>query len=147
MPTETNEDETPKPRRRKEEEQKKSRGPGSGDFLFFLVVFLIIVFVFVVSVEQVPDFLFNKYAGLIYLIMLVEYVVLKSMDRTRVYERENSRLREKIRNYRRIMQRSEKILLTNPECSTESDAVEDVEEWARWKALAEDCAQEIRQNL
>lgn len=147
MGTETNEDETPKPQRRKEESAKGSRVSRSGDVLFFIVFFLIIVFVFVVSIDQIPDYLFNKYAGLIYLIMVIEYVVLKSMDRTRVYERENGRLREKIRNYRRLLQRSEKLLNPNPEGATDSEALPEPEERARWEALAEDCAQEIRQNL
>lgn len=143
MTLDEQEDETPKPRRRKDEESV-SRGPRSGDILFFLVVFLIVVFVVVISIEKIPEYLFNKYAGLIYLIMLVEYVVLKSMDRTRVYERENGRLREKLRIYRRLIQRSEKILTTVPNPNAEP---EDVEEKARWKALAQDCAEEIRKTL
>ncbi|MDX1973856.1 MAG: hypothetical protein SFY68_15105 [Candidatus Sumerlaeia bacterium] len=121
-----------------------SKIPRNADLLFIVVVFIILVLVVVVTLDQVPEFLFNKYSGLIFIIMLVEYVILKSMDRTRVYERENARLREKLRNCRRVMQKAERLL--EDSAKTDCETV-DVRDRVKWEALAKDCAEDLRKNL
>ncbi len=115
----------------------------SGDLFLIFIVFLFVILIFGFDAEKVADLLYNKTAGFILVIMVIEYLVLKSMDRTRIYGLENSRLREARRTDRALMKRARELL--DEAAGTSSD--DDEESPSDWNKRARDVAEELSQRL
>lgn len=131
-------------RRRSRSRGKKKRGPRSGDlFLVVIIAALLLVF-FIKKPGEILQYFYNQTAGLILIIMVVEYLVLKSMDRTRVFQLENYRLRESRRADRQLLKRSRELI----DERAEADADQwDEEDEKRWRKKANLLSEDIRDSL
>lgn len=120
--------------------RRRRRGARSGDLFLLFVVFLVAVLLVAYDFDRIFSLLYQPVAGIVLVVMVVEYLVLKSMDRTRVYEIENLRLREQRRSDREMMLRARTLLEEKlaQEKGTPSD-----EEAAQWRARASDLAAEL----
>lgn len=128
-----------RPRRR-----RRGRGrPHSGDLFLALLVFVIVLVFVIFEPKDVVYTLYNRTAGLILIIMVVEYLVLKSMDRTRVYQLENMRLREQRRSDRQTLRRAKEAL----DEGMRAEICRDEQAQVRWKAKAEVLSEEIGDKL
>ncbi|MEQ8820966.1 MAG: hypothetical protein RLY93_12050 [Sumerlaeia bacterium] len=76
--------------------RRRSR-PSTGTIFFLVIVFVALVLVFGIGFDELLNTLYGRTGGLILIVMVAEYIILKSTDRTRVYRLENSRLRERHR--------------------------------------------------
>lgn len=130
-------------RRRRPGRPRRQRGPRSGDVFLFLLVFLLIVIFFAFGLEQLVDLFYNKTAGLILIVIVVEFLILKSMDRTRVYQIENARLREQRRADRALLKRAVELL----DEATNEAALRSEETRRRLRHRAEVMAEELRERL
>lgn len=138
----TNARERKSSRRRGSRRSRRGR-PQSGDLFLVLVVFAVVLTFFMFEPGRVIDALYNPTAGLILIIMAVQFLVLKSMDRTRVYQLENTRLREQRRTDRVLLKQAGEVLGDPLDNIDEMDE----EERNRWKARCQLLAQEIRDRL
>ncbi|MBI5155167.1 hypothetical protein HZA57_08015, partial [Candidatus Poribacteria bacterium] len=130
---------TPRPARRRERRRKHR----AGDLFLLVVVFGLILTFVTFKPNQVFLTLYNKTAGLILIIMVVEYLAIKSTDRTRVYRIENRRLRERRRDDEALLRRSRELLAERLEQPVASD--EDAQ--MRWKARAEMVCEDITKAI
>ncbi|MBX3730663.1 MAG: hypothetical protein KF858_15915 [Candidatus Sumerlaeia bacterium] len=130
-------------RRRRRARPRRQRGPRSGDLFLFVLVFLLVVIFFAFGLEQIIDLFYNKTAGLILIVIVVEFLILKSMDRTRVYQMENARLREQRRADRALLKRAVELL----EEATDDEAVRRDDTRRRLRHRAEVMAEELRERL
>ncbi len=80
------------------------------DLLILLILGVIIVVAFNVGFEQLFSLLYSPTAGLILLIVIVEFLWLKSGDRTRIYRLENDRLRTKLRQDEELLRQARELL-------------------------------------
>jgi len=118
---------------------KSSKNPSrSGDIFFFIVVFMIIIIAIQFERDTLLDILFNPYTGLILIIMVAEYLFLKSFDRTKVYERENQRYQAQNRQFRKRLIKAKSLLKETAEQNYEESSEEDVKLKTRAGDLAED---------
>lgn len=92
--------------------RKKTRRPRvrTADLLVLIVVGILGVAVFNLGKDQIFSLLYNPIAGLIVLIMIIEFLWLKSGDRTRLYRLENDRLRTKLRKDEELLKRGRDLL-------------------------------------
>ncbi|MCC6546800.1 hypothetical protein IT570_06485 [Candidatus Sumerlaeota bacterium] len=92
--------------------KKKGRRPrvGKADLLVFIIVGALAVVAFNLGRDQIFSLIYNPTAGLIVLIMIVEFLWLKSGDRTRLYRLENDRLRTKLRKDEDLLKRGRDLL-------------------------------------
>jgi len=133
----------PAPQGQRRFRRGRSRRPRSGDVFLVVLAFGLVVLFFSFEPYGILSMLYNPIAGLILLIVVVEYLVLKSMDRTRIYQLENRRLREYRRGDRVLLKRTRDAI-------TESLAMnEDTPEEARlrWRAKAQNLLEDIRDRL
>jgi len=120
--------------------RRRRRGARSGDLFFLLVIFVIVVLLLAYDFDRIAAFFTNPTAGIVLIVMVVEYLVLKSMDRTRAYETENIRLRERLRTERELMAKARALL--EEKIAHEKSAATD-EELAQWRARANDLAADL----
>ncbi len=132
------------PPSRRRRRRRKRRGARSGDLFLLLILFILGIVFFAYDFERIFQLLYNQTAGLVLVIIVVEYLILKSMDRTRVYEMENVRLREQRRSDRALMQKARNLLEERLE-HDEKDPSE--EEKARWKTRVDDLVDELGSRL
>lgn len=111
----------------------------SGDVFFVSLFFLVVILVFILQPARIGELIFNKYAGIVLIIMIAEFFMLKSMDRTKVYERECAKLRDKLKNQKRVLRKSRTLL----EEATTTNIKDGTDEQVRWDTRAEDCVKEI----
>ncbi|MCB2154445.1 hypothetical protein KQI84_06135 [bacterium] len=121
---------------------RRSRKARSGNILLLTVVFIIIIAFIVFGPDKLVFSLYNETAALILGIMIVEYLVLKSQDRTRVYKIENQRLRDRRRVESSLLRRAKALL----DERMESPDFEDEEASVRWNVRAEDLSREIEKR-
>lgn len=120
--------------------KRKKRRPRSGDLFFVVVLFFLILTFVVWSPGEVIRLLFNETAGLVLIVIVVEFLILKSMDRTRVFQLENIKLREARRGDRALLKRAREAL-------SEVDKASDSESAQAWKENARKLADEIKDNI
>jgi len=125
--------------------RRRRRGPRSGDVFLLLIVFILAMLFFAYG-DSIIYKLYSQTAGLILIIMVVEYLILKSTDRTRVYEMENLKLREQRRNDRNILKRA-RSLLADKLIQEEADSPPEEESLQRWRTRAGDLVDEIENRL
>jgi hypothetical protein len=99
----------------------------------------IIIIALVTLRESLADILLSPTAVLILAVMVVEYVFLKSSDRTRVYGMENKRLREKRREDLDLLERARELLQDR----MDSESFDSSEDKTRWETRAEIVIQDI----
>lgn len=79
--------------------------------LFFVGLLAVTIVLFVaIGPAELARILYGPIGGLILVIMVVEYLVLKSMDRTRVLEIENARLRRRSRDQGLLLREAREVL-------------------------------------
>jgi len=93
----------------------RSRRPRSGDIFFWLVLFgfilAILAFAFdAFTSEDFAKLFIHPFSLILALVIVVEYVWLKSTDRTRIYRMENRRLRERRRRDLQTLRRARELL-------------------------------------
>ena len=95
-----------------DEEAKSRRGQRvrSGDVLLVVVVAAVALVLVNVDPATLFGLLYHPVAGLILLIMIVEFLWLKSGDRTRVYKLEIDRLRLQRRHDEDLLRRTRQLL-------------------------------------
>ena len=120
--------------------RRRRRRPYTGDMFFVFLIFLIALILMVYGFRETVSTVFSPTAGVILLIMVIEYLVLKSMDRTRIYQIENMRLREQRRTQRQSLKRSRDLI---DEGLRVIDS-EDEQARLKWKSRAEVMSEEIR---
>ncbi|MDK2972959.1 MAG: hypothetical protein PWP23_2714 [Candidatus Sumerlaeota bacterium] len=131
------------PRRRSRRSRRQRRTAHSGDIFLIVLVFLIVIIAIIFDPQKLFELLYNKFAGLLLIVMAIEFLILKSMDRTRVYQMENARLREQKRVDRLLLKRSIELLRE----ADAKDALKDDEARLRWKTKADVLAEEIRERF
>jgi hypothetical protein len=77
----------------------------NGDVLLAIVIGAAIVLLVNFSLAEIFGFLYHPVAGLIALLLIVEYLWLKSGDRTRIYRMEVDRLRQLRRSDEDLLRR------------------------------------------
>ena len=120
----------------------RSRKARPGNILLLAVVFIIIIAFMVFGPKKIVVSLYNETAAVILAIMIAEYLILKSQDRTRVYKIENQRLRDRRRVEAGLLRRSKALL----EERLENSEFEDDEASVRWTVRAEDLSREIEKH-
>lgn len=88
------------------------RRPRSGDLFFVIVLFGLVLTVFLVSPNQFLGVATHPTTGIVLIALVIQYLVLKSMDRTRVYRMENRKLRERHRDQVRLLRRAKEVIET-----------------------------------
>lgn len=123
--------------------KRKKRGARGGDV--FLVVLILALGALLIAFRPTDLFqlLYNQTMGIILIVIVVEYLILKSMDRTRIYELENRRIREYRRSERALLKRCREVLVEGAELSPDVDE----ETRKRWNAKAEVLSDDIRDLL
>lgn len=115
----------------------------SGDLFLFLVAAGLILLFFLVEPAQVLTFVMDPKVGVFLLVLVVQYLILKSTDRTRVYQLENTRLRENKRADQQAMKRAREII----EEGMRDDTVLTPDAWAKWRAKADGVRNELKQRV
>jgi len=132
------EDETPKRTRR------RRRAPSSGDLFFMLTIFIVVLLVVLVGFRDLTGLLYSRMAGILLLVVVIEYLILKSMDRTRVYQMENQRLRDLRRADRLLLRRARDVIEDRLEESPNPDTPD---EKKRWRTRAEEIVKDIAGSI
>ena len=101
-----------KPTSRLSQIAKKRPRLGTVFFLGLLGAFVVVLLS--LGPRTIVQTLYGPIGGLILVVMVVEYLVLKSMDRTRVYELENLRLRNRNRDLARRLKEVKALLDETP---------------------------------
>jgi hypothetical protein len=135
--------ETDRPRRRR----IRRRTPNSGDLFFLLALFSLVLVVVLVGFRDLTSLIYSRWAGIILLITVIQYLVLKSMDRTRVYQMENQRLRDLRRTDRLMLRRARDIIEDRLAAEPAPPAAEDNEEKSRWRTRAEEVVRDIAGSI
>ncbi len=135
--------EPPAPRRRR----ARRRTPNSGDLFFLLALFSLMLVVVLVGFRDLTSLIYSRWAGIILLITVIQYLVLKSMDRTRVYQMENQRLRDLRRADRLMLRRARDIIEDRLAAEPPPPAAEESEEKTRWRARAEEVVSDIAGSI
>jgi hypothetical protein len=115
-----------------------------GDVFLLVIAFLLMLTLFLLEPGRVYDLVVNPTAGLILIIIVVEYLVLKSMDRTRVFRMENRRLVDRRRRDRVILRAAREVIedgLAVP------DAAEPEAARRRWEERARKALEQINEGL
>jgi hypothetical protein len=132
-----------RPRRRR----IRRRSPNSGDLFFLLAIFSLILIVVLVGINDLTSIIYSRWAGIILLITVIQYLVLKSMDRTRVYQMENQRLRDLRRTDRLMLRRVRDIIEDRLAAEPAPPAEEQADERTRWRARAEEIVRDIAGSI
>jgi len=132
-----------RPRRRR----IRRRTPNSGDLFFLLAIFSLILVVVLVGFRDLTSLIYSRWAGIILLITVIQYLVLKSMDRTRVYQMENQRLRDLRRADRLMLRRARDIIEDRLAAEPPPPAAEESEEKTRWRTRAEEVVRDIAGSI
>lgn len=89
---------------------RRARRFRSGDLaLLMLIGALVLVFVNYDPLE-VLSFLYNPWVGIVIMLLLLEFLWLKSTDRTRIYRLEMDRLRDRARRDERLLRRARDLV-------------------------------------
>lgn len=115
----------------------------SGDLFLFLVIAGLVLLFFLVEPQQVVTFMMDPKVGVFLLVLVVEYLILKSVDRTRVYQMENTRLREQKRADHQTMKRAREVI----EEGMRDDTVLTPDAWSKWRAKADSVRNDLKQKL
>lgn len=111
----------------------------SADVIVVLIVGALAVTAFNFTLTEIVSFLYNPYLGLLLLVMIVEFLWLKSGDRTRIYRLENDRLRNRRAGDEELLKRANQ-LLEEPLSPGSGGSPE-------WRRQAEDLRKDIEKRL
>lgn len=122
----------------------------AGDLVLIFVIVALLLLVAGIDFQnpgEIVNFffglLFNPTAGLILLIVIVEFLWLKSYDRTRIYKLEADRLRELRKRDEKLLRRAREVIdqaVSNPETEEEGRPGD-------WLQRAKDTAEDIKERL
>lgn len=115
----------------------------SGDVIILLIIGVFVIAAINTSPGAVFDFLYSPTAGLILLIMILEFLWLKSGDRTRVYRLEIDRLRAQRRRDEDLLRRARDIIHQ----SVNNPATEEEGRPGDWRQRAVDVEKDIDHRL
>lgn len=65
--------------------------------ILIIIIILGIILLITRDFQTIPDILFNPYSFFLLVVVMVEYIILKGMDRSRIYKLEVERLKKKRR--------------------------------------------------
>ncbi len=108
----------------------------SGDVILVLLLGAVLFALFTFDFRQIFQVLYSPTAGIVLLVVIVEFLVLKSVDRTRLFRLEINRLRKWRRNDETLLRESRDILEAQP--SPEDD---------EWEARKEKLLKDLNQRL
>lgn len=115
----------------------------SGDLFLFLVVGGLILLFVLVEPQRILSFMMDPKVGVFLLVLVVQYLILKSTDRTRVYEMENTRLRDQKRVDQLAMKRAREII----EEGMRDETVLTPDAWSAWRAKADGVRNELKGRM
>jgi len=115
----------------------------SGDVIIFLVAVGVIYAAVFHRPGEIIDFIYSPLAGVILLVMIIEFLWLKSGDRTRVYRLEIERLRDQRRRDEELLRRAQEVI------HQAADSPESEEEGrpGDWRQRAMDIDKDIRERV
>ena len=124
--------------------QKKFKRPRvrSADLIVLIVIGLLAVATFSVGFDQIFSWLYNPLVGTMIVIMIVEFLWLKSGDRTRLYKLENDRLRTKLRQDEELLKRAAD-LVQQAVTSAETETLKPLEWHAQATSLQKDITDRV----
>lgn len=115
--------------------QRRPR-PRSGHLFLVMVAFVLVLVPFIFKPEQLFNVFFSKQAGVILILMVIQFLVLKSTDRTRVYELENNKLRDQRRMDRALMKRAKDLIEEERAIDPQAEGAQEQKEAWRERARA-----------
>ncbi len=125
---------------------RRRRAPHSGDLFFLLAIFIIVLLVVLVGFQNLTGLLYSPIAGILLFVVVIEYLVLKSMDRTRVYQMENQRLRDLRRGDKLLLRRARDVI-EDRLADTPTPNPDDPDEKKRWRTRAEEIVSDIASSI
>lgn len=120
----------------------KKRRVRFGDLLVFATLAGIALTLLLLGPGKALDLVYNKTAAIVLVVMVVEYLVIKSADRTRIYRMENHRLRAKQRKAEELLRRSRALL----EAAVAGPLNEEDGRAGDWRTRARDTIKDIDAN-
>jgi hypothetical protein len=126
--------------------RRRRKAPNSGDLFFLVAVFTIILLLVLVGLRDLTGLLYSREAGIVLIVVVIQYLVLKSMDRTRVYQMENQRLRDLRRADRLLLRRARDVIEDRLADSTTPNP-DMPEDQVRWRTRAEEVVKEIASSI
>ncbi|CAN5463503.1 hypothetical protein BH09SUM1_BH09SUM1_31360 [soil metagenome] len=122
---------------------RRRKGIRSSDVLILLFLGAMVLLLVNFRIGEIVEILYHPLAGLILVIMIIEFLWLKSGDRTRLYRLEIDRLRMQKRKDEALLERSRDII-------TQAVDYPDSEQQGRpgdWRQHAIDAASDITERL
>lgn len=115
----------------------------SGDVVIVILVSVAAVILYNYTVSDILGFLYNKYVGLVVLLLMLQFIWLKSGDRTRVYYLEIEKLRARRRRDEELLRRANEVIdlaIKYPKPEAEGRPGD-------WLQKARDVVKDIRERL
>ncbi len=125
---------------RKKSRRKRVR---SGDLIVLLIAAVVIIIVYNYQVSDIVGVLYNPWVGVVLVIMILEFLILKSGDRTRVYRLELDKLRESRRKDEDLLKKARTII----DQSIEYPESEEEGRPGDWLMRAKDVVKDIGDRL
>lgn len=114
-----------------------------GDVVLVLLVAGIVWLFLSFDPTEVLAALYNPWVGVVVLLLILEYLWIKSGDRTRIYRRELDRLRDRAKKDERLLRRSREILSQ----TIDGPATEEEGRPGDWLSRARELRQELDERL
>lgn len=115
----------------------------SGDIVIVILVATAAALLYNYSLSEILGLLYNKYVGLVLLLLILEFIWLKSGDRTRVYYLEIEKLRARRRKDEELLRRSTEVI----ELAIKYPKPEEEGRPGDWLMRARDVLKDIRERL
>ena len=124
------------------EEGRRRRRLRSGDIIVVLLFLVLLLMLVQFNFTELFAILYHPVAGLVLLVVLVEFLWLKSGDRTRIYKLEIDKLRRLRREEEDLLRRSRELINQARLHPTEEDGRP-----GDWQRRASDLEKEIEEKL
>lgn len=115
----------------------------TGDVLIVIAVAGAAALLYNHDVSDIIGFIYNKYVGLVLLLLILEFLWLKSGDRTRVYFLEIEKLRARRRKDEELLKRSKEMI----ELAIKYPKPEEEGRPGAWMQRAKDTVKDIEDRL
>lgn len=122
---------------------RRARNVRSGDLVVLTLVGGLLLLFFNYDFYDIIGFLYNPWVGLVILLLILEFLWLKSTDRTRVYRLELDRLRDRARHDERLLRRAREVL----DRGIRGPATEEEGRPGDWQRHAKDLLDDMEERL
>ncbi|MCC5875395.1 MAG: hypothetical protein JJU11_04150 [Candidatus Sumerlaeia bacterium] len=125
--------------------KRLSKRVRTGDIIVVILFLAIILMLIQFNLTELFALIYNPVAGLVLLIIIVEFLWLKSGDRTRIYKLEIDKLRKSRRDDEELLRRTKTILaesLSDSEATTSDD-----NRPGDWRRRASDLHKDLEDRL